>query len=74
VLAVDVAESKKTVKAFLRRNPRKTKVALMEDTRVDTRRGGKSCSVCILRSGPAGYKSSGTHKLSSNKKKAPKLN
>jgi len=32
VLAVDVAESKKTVKAFLSQNPRKTKIVLMEDT------------------------------------------
>src|SRR5438270_10881804 len=32
VLAVNVGESKKTVKAFLERNPRKAKVVLMEDT------------------------------------------
>lgn len=32
VLAVDVAESKKTVKAFLERNPRKARVVMMEDT------------------------------------------
>ena len=32
VLAVDVAESKKAVKAFLERNPRKAKVVPMEDT------------------------------------------
>ena len=32
VLAVDVAESKKTVRAFLQRNPRRAKVVLMEDT------------------------------------------
>ena len=32
VLAVDVAESRKTVKAFLERNPRKVNVVLMEDT------------------------------------------
>ena len=32
VLAVDVAESKKTVRMFLQRNPRKTKVVMMEDT------------------------------------------
>jgi len=32
VLAVDVAESKKTVKTFLERNPRIAKVVLMEDT------------------------------------------
>jgi thiol-disulfide isomerase/thioredoxin len=32
VLAVDVAESKKKVKAFLEQNPRKVRVVLMEDT------------------------------------------
>jgi thiol-disulfide isomerase/thioredoxin len=32
VLAVDVAESKKKVKAFLEQNPRKAKIVLMEDT------------------------------------------
>ncbi len=32
VLAVDFAESKKKVKAFLERNPRKAKIVLMEDT------------------------------------------
>lgn len=32
VLAVDVAESKKIVKAYLERNPRRAKVVLMEDT------------------------------------------
>lgn len=32
VLAVDVAESKKAVRAFLERNPRKAKIVLMADT------------------------------------------
>jgi thiol-disulfide isomerase/thioredoxin len=32
VLAVDMGESKKTVKAFLDRNPRKVNIVLMEDT------------------------------------------
>jgi thiol-disulfide isomerase/thioredoxin len=32
LLAVDVGESKKTVKAFLEQNPRRAKVVLMEDT------------------------------------------
>jgi thiol-disulfide isomerase/thioredoxin len=42
VLAVDVAESKKTVKTFLERNPRKAKVVLMEDTNLAAMFAAKS--------------------------------
>jgi thiol-disulfide isomerase/thioredoxin len=42
VLAVDVAESKKTVKTFLERNPRKAKIVLMEDTNLAAMFAAKS--------------------------------
>jgi thiol-disulfide isomerase/thioredoxin len=41
-LAVDVAESKKTVSAFLERNPRKVKVVPMEDTNLAAMFAAKS--------------------------------
>jgi thiol-disulfide isomerase/thioredoxin len=44
VLAVDVAESKKTVKVFLERNPpRKVKVVLMADTNLAAKRRCEGC-------------------------------
>jgi len=48
VLAVDVAESKKTVKAFLDRNPRKSKVVLMEDTNLAAVFAAKSFPQYVL--------------------------
>jgi thiol-disulfide isomerase/thioredoxin len=48
VLAVDVAESKKTVKAFLERNPRKAKVVLMEDTNLAAMFAAKSFPLYVL--------------------------
>ena len=48
VLAVDVAESKKTVKAFLERNPRKTKIVLMEDTNLAAVFAAKSFPQYVL--------------------------
>ena len=48
VLAVDVAESKKTVKAFLDRNPRKAKVVLMEDTNLAAMFSAKSFPKYVL--------------------------
>ena len=48
VLAVDVAESKKAVKAFLERNPRKAKVVLMEDTNLAAVFAAKSFPQYVL--------------------------
>ena len=48
VLAVDVAESKKTVRAFLERNPRKAKVVLMEDTNLAAVFAAKSFPQYVL--------------------------
>jgi thiol-disulfide isomerase/thioredoxin len=48
VLAVDVAESKKTVRAFLERNPRKAKVVLMEDTNLAAMFAAKSFPLYVL--------------------------
>jgi thiol-disulfide isomerase/thioredoxin len=48
VLAVDVAESKKTVKAFLERNPRRAKVVLMEDTNLAAVFAAKSFPQYVL--------------------------
>jgi len=48
VLAVDVAESKKAVKAFLERNPRKAKVVLMEDTNLAAVFAAKSYPQYVL--------------------------
>ena len=50
VLAVDVAESKKTVKTFLERNPRKAKVVLMEDTNLAAMFAAKSFPIRTDRS------------------------
>jgi hypothetical protein len=48
VLAVDVAESKKTVKVFLERNPRKAKVVLMADTNLAAMFAAKSFPKYVL--------------------------
>jgi thiol-disulfide isomerase/thioredoxin len=48
VLAVDVAESKKTVRTFLERNPRKAKVVLMEDTNLAAMFAAKSFPQYVL--------------------------
>ena len=48
VLAVEVAESKKTVKVFLERNPRKAKVVLMEDTNLAAMFAAKSFPLYVL--------------------------
>jgi peroxiredoxin len=42
VLAVDMGETKKTVKAFLERSPRKVKIVLMEDTNLAARFDAKT--------------------------------
>jgi thiol-disulfide isomerase/thioredoxin len=48
VLAVDVAESKKAVRAFLERNPRKARVVLMEDTNLAAMFAAKSFPQYVL--------------------------
>ena len=48
VLAVDVVESKKTVRAFLERNPRKARVVLMEDTNLAAMFAAKSFPQYVL--------------------------
>jgi thiol-disulfide isomerase/thioredoxin len=48
VLAVDVAESKRTVKSFLERNPRKAKIVLMEDTNLAAVFAAKSFPLYVL--------------------------
>jgi len=48
VLAVDVAESKKTVKAFLEANPRQVKVVMMADTNLAAMFAAKSFPHYVL--------------------------
>jgi|SRR6202162_6468351 len=48
VLAVDVAESKRTVRAFLEQNPRKAKIVLMEDTNLAAVFAAKSFPQYVL--------------------------